>query len=426
MLSLEELAKRQQELALKRELRRRQRRINRISVTLLVILGILLMSFSAIYSYRHGLKNQQAVTNLNQSQTSVSLDPQEYRRTHILFLGMDDKGDASSRTDTILFIAADPSSGSVGIISIPRDTRVYIPERNRYDRINAAHVYGGPELTVKVVEQFLGVNIDYYIQTDFVGFSKIVDTLGGVEIDVKKDMVYTDTAQGLYINLKAGKQILDGDKALQYVRYRDQLGDVALVNPQYDVYGGRVARQREFLMAIIDKALHPSTILKLPRLLGQVWDAVDTNIPWTVALKFALAADRFTMDKVETAIVPGNSDKLNGAWYWIADEKATADIVNWIVYGIPLPLTAEVLNGCGIAGIAGKVAELISDEVDVRHIGNAERFDYPVSEIIVGSKKDADRLIELANKLNAELLIDPFREKPVDVTIIIGQNYQTL
>ena len=73
---------------------------------------------------------------------------------------------------------------------------------------------------------------------------------------------------------------MDGETALQYVRYRDRLGDVALVNPHYEVYDGRVERQRKFLMAVIDEILQPSTLLKLPRLLGQVWDAVETNIPW--------------------------------------------------------------------------------------------------------------------------------------------------
>ena len=119
-------------------------------------------------------------------------------------------------------------------------------------------------MTVKTVENFLGVDIDYYIETDFAGFSRIIDTLGGVEIDVDTDMFYVDTAQDLYIDIKAGRQVLDGETALQYVRYRDRLGDVALVNPHYEVYDGRVERQRKFLMAVIDEILQPSTLLKLP------------------------------------------------------------------------------------------------------------------------------------------------------------------
>lgn len=203
-------------------------------------------------------------------------------------------------------------------------------------------------MTVKTVSEFLGVRIDYYIETDFAGFSKIIDTLGGVEINVEKDMQYTDVAGGLYIDIKAGPQVLDGKTALEYVRYRDYLGDVALVDPNYEIYGGRVERQRKFILAVIKEVLQPKTLLKLPRLLRQIWDAVDTNAPWTTALKLAFAADRFTLDRIETAIVPGTSEQINGAWYWIADSERTKQVVDWIIHGVPLPLTAEVLNGTGV------------------------------------------------------------------------------
>lgn len=424
MLSPEELARRQHEIAEKRALKQRQRRKRLLTTAFLCILGAVLLFFSAYHSYQRGLERRRG-TIAPPQQTAVSLDTQEYRRTHILFLGIDDKRDSASRTDTILLVAADPNTGSAGILSIPRDTRVYIPERDRWDRINAVHAYGGPQLTVKTVENFLGVDIDYYIETDFAGFSRIIDTLGGVEIDVDTDMFYVDTAQDLYIDIKAGRQVLDGETALQYVRYRDRLGDVALVNPHYEVYDGRVERQRKFLMAVIDEILQPSTLLKLPRLLGQVWDAVETNIPWTTALKLAFAANRFTMDKVETAILPGTSERINGAWYWLADPDRTQEVVDWIVYSKPMPLTAEVLNGAGIQGIAAKAADFLQEQrlADVKRVGNADRFNYPVSEIIVGSEKIAERAADLAELIQAEVLIDPYREQYVDVTIIVGRNF---
>lgn len=424
MLSPEELARRQHEIAEKRALKQRQRRKRLLTTAFLCILGAVLLFFSAYHSYQRGLERRRG-TIAPPQQTAVSLDTQEYRRTHILFLGIDDKRDSASRTDTILLVAADPNTGSAGILSIPRDTRVYIPERDRWDRINAVHAYGGPQLTVKTVENFLGVDIDYYIETDFAGFSRIIDTLGGVEIDVDTDMFYVDTAQDLYIDIKAGRQVLDGETALQYVRYRDRLGDVALVNPHYEVYDGRVERQRKFLMAVIDEILQPSSLLKLPRLLGQVWDAVETNIPWTTALKLAFAANRFTMDKVETAILPGTSERINGAWYWLADPDRTQEVVDWIVYSKPMPLTAEVLNGAGIQGIAAKAADFLQEQrlADVKRVGNADRFNYPVSEIIVGSEKIAERAADLAELIQAEVLIDPYREQYVDVTIIVGRNF---
>lgn len=420
MLSPEEIARKQQELEAKRAWKKRRKHKTIISTIFLCLIGICLLFGSAYFSYQRGLAGRR----ISDPYGVISWETPEYQRTHILFLGTDSSEQAPSRTDTILLAALDPNTGHAGVISIPRDTRVYVPERERWDRINAVHVYGGPELTVKTVSELLGVRIDYYIETDFAGFSKIIDTLGGVEIDVEKDMQYTDVAGGLYIDIKAGRQVLDGETALEYVRYRDHLGDVALVNPNYEVYGGRVERQRKFILAVIKEILQPSTIFKLPKLLSQIWDAVDTNVPWSTALKLAFAAERFTVDKVQTAIVPGNSEQIGGAWYWIADAERTKQVVDWIIHGAPMPLTAEVLNGSGVQGIAAAAAEFVrSHNVDVKRIGNAEHFKYPVSEIRVNSQAEADRVAELAQFLQAEVLIDPFRDQTFDMTIIVGKNF---
>jgi LCP family protein required for cell wall assembly len=420
VLSPEEITRKQQELSQKRAWKRMRRRRRLISGVFLCLFGLLLLTASAYVSYQIGL----AKRGVPPAPGTFSQEPLELQCTHILFLGTDSTEGAPSRTDTILLAVLDPDTGHGGIISIPRDTRVYVPERDRWDRINAVHVYGGPELTVKTVSEFLGVRIDYYIETDFAGFSKIIDTLGGVEINVEKDMQYTDVAGGLYIDIKAGPQVLDGKTALEYVRYRDYLGDVALVDPNYEIYGGRVERQRKFILAVIKEVLQPKTLLKLPRLLRQIWDAVDTNAPWTTALKLAFAADRFTLDRIETAIVPGTSEQINGAWYWIADSERTKQVVDWIIHGVPLPLTAEVLNGTGVQGIAAAAAEIVREHnLDVKRVGNANHFNYPVSQIIVGSQAAADRVEELADYLQAEVMIDPSREQIVDVTIIVGKNF---
>ena len=135
-----------------------------------------------------------------------------------------------------------------------------------------------------------------------------------------------------------------------------------MVNPQYEVYGGRVQRQRKFVMALIDEILQPSTILKLPRLLGQLWSAVDTNLPWSLALKLAFAADRFTSGDIVTGVLPGQSELLHGAWYWIPDDVGKKQVVDWVIHGIPLPLTAEVLRlwGTRVATALGGCYELIT------------------------------------------------------------------
>src|SRR5690606_29379418 len=125
--------------------------------------------------------------------------------------------------------SVDRRTGSIAALAIPRDTRARIPGRAGFDRINVAHAIGGPTLAVQAVESLLGIAIDHYVRVDFAGFEALIDALGGVVIDVEKRMYYEDHAQGLVIDLQPGLQLLDGAKALQYVRYRsDGYGDVTL------------------------------------------------------------------------------------------------------------------------------------------------------------------------------------------------------
>jgi LCP family protein required for cell wall assembly len=151
------------------------------------------------------------------------------------------------RTDSIILVHVPSGDGKPALISLPRDSYVPIPGHG-HNKINAAYSLGGPRLLVATIEQVTGVRIDGYVEIGFGGFASVVDSLGGVDICVKRNM--NDHYAG--INLKAGCQTLDGRNSLGYVRarYSDPLGDI-----------GRVARQREFLGAIMHKALSPSTVL---------------------------------------------------------------------------------------------------------------------------------------------------------------------
>jgi LCP family protein required for cell wall assembly len=151
------------------------------------------------------------------------------------------------RTDSIILVHVPSGDGKPALISLPRDSYVPIPGHGR-NKINAAYSIGGPKLLVETIEQVTGVRIDGYVEIGFVGFASVVDSLSGVDICVKANM--KDAYAG--INLKAGCQSLDGHNALGYVRarYSDPRGDI-----------GRVERQRQFLAAIMHKAVSPSTVI---------------------------------------------------------------------------------------------------------------------------------------------------------------------
>lgn len=158
-------------------------------------------------------------------------------------------------SDTMLLLRFNPEAQKIAVLSIPRDTRTYV-EGVGMTKINAANVEGGPALSAKTASELLsGVGIDRYIRINVQGVEKLVDALGGVTVYVPRDMKYQDDSQHLYINLKAGKQHLNGNQLQQFLRFR------------YDKYGdiGRIQRQQMVMRALMEQALNPTTLARIDR-----------------------------------------------------------------------------------------------------------------------------------------------------------------
>ncbi|RDV84729.1 LCP family protein [Ammonifex thiophilus] len=246
-------------------------------------------------------------------------------KIHLLVLGSDArKGETRARSDSIMYLCADPGKKRIIALSIPRDTLVNIPGHGR-TRINEAMFYGGPELSCRVVSDLIGQPVDYYVVLNFEGFVKLIDALGGITIDVEKDMYHYDPQDGgIYsINLKKGKQHLDGRHALMYVRYRsDPLGDIA-----------RVERQQKFLRALVEEMTKPSNLLRLPILLPKIWDCFTTNLPFNQAVALAkLAADLHDV-QVVTGTLPGY---FGNDPYWHVDPREAREVVARLMEGEPI------------------------------------------------------------------------------------------
>ena len=191
---------------------------------------------------------------------------------YVMIMGVDRRADDAGRSDTLMVAAVDVDSSKAALLSIPRDTRVAI-EGNGYDKINHAYAFGGHKLTQQTVENLLGVKIDHYILIDTKSFAGIIDAIGGVDLNVEKRMYYEDPWDdngGLVIDLYPGEQHLDGDRAIQYVRYRDGEGDI-----------GRVGRQQKFVKAVLAQVISPDMLPRLPKLAEEVRKAVETDMSVT-------------------------------------------------------------------------------------------------------------------------------------------------
>ena len=229
-------------------------------------------------------------------------------KSTIMIMGVDTREDDVGRSDTLMVATIDPKKNQAALLSIPRDTRVKIKGHD-WDKINAAYAYGGEKLTQRTVEDFLGVNMDHYVIINTHAFQKIIDAIGGIDIDVEKRMYYTDPWDddgGLVIDLRPGMQHMDGKTAVTYVRYRDEEGDI-----------GRIKRQQKFMKACMDKIVSPAIIPKLPTVISEVLSSVKTDLSARQLLEFAGALKDAQKNGLRTDMVPGRPLYIDGVSYWI-------------------------------------------------------------------------------------------------------------
>ena len=239
-------------------------------------------------------------------------------KTTIMIMGVDERDDDVGRSDTLMVATLDPKKDHAALMSIPRDTRVKI-KGHGWDKINAAYAYGsakgGPEagekLTQRTVEDFLGVNMDHYVVINIQAFQKIIDAIGGIDIDVEKRMYYEDPWDddgGLIIDLQPGMQHMDGKTAVTYVRYRDEKGDI-----------GRIKRQQKFMAACMEKITSPAIIPKLPAVIREVLGSVKTDLSMRQLLEFAGTLKEAQRNGLKTDMVPGRPLYIDGISYWIPE-----------------------------------------------------------------------------------------------------------
>ncbi len=293
-------------------------------------------------------------------------------KMNVAVFGTDKDG---ARTDVMFVIHYDSAQESMDLVSLPRDTRVSVCDEvvqnyqagghvyNQVTKLNAIHSYSAGDMacenTVLQIEDLLGISVDHYIKIDLDAFRKIVDAVGGVEVDVPQDMDYEDPAQDLYIHLDAGLQTLDGDEAEQLVRYRKY--------PTGDE--GRIEVQQLFLKALAQKVLSSETILKnLPDYIDVLYKDVETDISLTDALKYVNYIEKIDLNKITMQTIPGAGQYIGGVSYFVHDAAGTAELVDQIFYQTNAgtdgstdskSLIIEVCNGGNVAGLAGRFTETL-------------------------------------------------------------------
>ena len=250
---------------------------------------------------------------------------EESKVINILLVGLEEK-----RSDTIMLVSFDRKSGDLNILSIPRDTYFY---RSGYEnpgdkKINAIYSSVGIKGLMKSVENIMEIPVHNYVTVDYEAVENVVDIIGGVEVDVPFHMEYEDPYDNppLKIDIPAGTQVLDGEHALQYLRFRHN-NDMTTGYKDGDI--GRIKAQQEFVKSAIKKSLS----FKLPVVVKETYSHIKTDLSLSDMLLLASDAVNFSTDKLETAILPGRAKIMENLSFYLHDPSQVEDYVESI-YGL--------------------------------------------------------------------------------------------
>ncbi len=282
------------------------------------------------------------------------------RRQNILLMGVDVATNTKNpfkgnRTDTMLLISIAPMGKDVNVISIPRDSKVYIQGKDKPDKINHAFAFGGAKLAVKTVEDSFGVKINNYIAISNQGVIQMIDTLGGLPIYIEKPMKYNDFTAGLHINLQEGNHVLSGKQTEGYLRFRhDSYGDI-----------GRIRRQQWFFNALLARLKDPSVITKIPELLKIIPQYIQTDMSGYELAKLAGVAKNIDSSTIQIATLPGAPSTKTATSYWILDPEKTQELINNMVYRNKANIEYSTLTA-GIMYDAAKAqdAQVLKEELE--------------------------------------------------------------
>jgi LCP family protein required for cell wall assembly len=250
----------------------------------------------------------------------------------------DEDAFSGTRTDTMMLVRVNAAKQRVAMVSIPRDSKVYIAGNRGIDKINAAHALGGPELSVQTVQDSFGIPIDNFIVVNLRGVRALVDALGGIDVFVEKPMHYTDNTAKLFINFEPGTHHMDGIHAEGFLRFRhDQLGDI-----------GRIRRQQQFIMALTKKLREPTVVFKIPELVKVASQYIETDLSTNDLLTLAFFGKDLKMNSVRTATLPGHPGGIKVS-YWIIDPNSAQMILDRLVLDNP-----PTSNGYNIGQVSNK------------------------------------------------------------------------
>ncbi|WP_424475209.1 LCP family protein [Oceanobacillus kimchii] len=307
----------------------------KIIYSILIVFAVIVTSGSA-YAY-HLYSTAEKMVDDNHESTGRENETSKLRteqvnpiedNVSILFIGIDERDPfEQSRSDALILATFNKAEKSIKLLSIPRDSYMYIPEIEKFTKVNHAHAYGGPLASIETLEEFFQIPIDYYVRLNFEAFVDVVDALGGIHYDVPfqiSEMDSNDKADT--IKLEEGYQQINGEEALALARTR-----------KYDSDIQRGIRQQEIITAIVSKATQLSSVLKLEDVLIAIGDNMRTNFTFQEITSFSsyMINSSINIEKINLEGTGGYLD--NGGWYYQVEEQSQQEITDQLREHLGLP-----------------------------------------------------------------------------------------
>lgn len=422
----------------------------------LLVIFLILLIFIGWFAYRTyknggGLSGMLATVVGHDENTKKNL-----KEIKVLILGVSTDLD-SELTDTIMVASYNPNTQKANLLSIPRDTFTGKNTKKAVasQKINSLYnINKTPEKTLAAVNELTGLDIQYYVVVKTEALIKLVDAIGGVEFDVPIDMKYDDPTQDLHIDLKAGLQKLNGDKAEQLLRWRHSNNIKGVGMTTYpSEYGnddfGRMRTQRDFIVATLKQTLKPGNIFKLGEILEIAHENVDTNIELSYIKDYIPYAVEFNTENMQTAALPGTTPDMketNNVSIFVVDKTSAKELIQSMFYSYTEENTdnstntvsnnttsensnttsqikIELLNGSGDKTKLEEAKKALEDVgYVVKKTGNATA----ISKTIITNKKDVtdENLKKIKDTLGVgSISTNKLSTSLVDVTIVIGKDF---
>ena len=301
-----------------------KKKLRKWIVSVLLVLTVFLIA-GATYATSLYLKAESAADkafeNSDREKSDLREEIVDPKNDHvsILLLGIDEndkrKAREVARTDAMVFATLNKTDKSIKLLSIPRDSLVYIPEVGYEDKINHAHAFGGTEATIETVEGLLDIPVDYYVKLNFNAFVEVIEALGGITADVPYEFSESNSNdEKNTIHLLPGEQTLNGEEALALARTRKKDSDYM-----------RGQRQLEIIDAIIDKAASVGSVFKYGDVIDALGDNMSTNMKFDEMKSFLSYATEGRNLNVEKFSLEGEDYWPDKIYYWQVDEMALED-----------------------------------------------------------------------------------------------------